>query len=101
MSFTKLTVTDFSVYYEDSGAFTITMDSKYRAQPISFSNFKIPEVDDPDDPDQIGVSSGEYKFPWGERSDRSELTISSDDVRPFNIVEIEWFGQILSRGTRR
>jgi len=38
--------------------------------------------------------------PWGERSDWSELTITSDDIRPVTITEIEWTGQILKRGKR-
>jgi hypothetical protein len=96
----KLVVTEFVVYFEESGYITSTMTSKYRAAPMVYSNAEIITANDPDDPEGKGIRSGQYKVPWGERSDWSELTISSDDVRPLTIIEVEWIGQVLTRGRR-
>ena len=100
ISKSKLTITEFITYYEASGYISATMSSKYRATDIVHTNQEIITAGDPDDPLGIGIRSGEYKIPWGERSDWSELTISSDDVRPMTILEVEWVGQILTRGRR-
>ena len=96
----KLVVTEFNIYFEDSGYINATMGSKYRAQDIVHSNKEVVLHGDPDDPDGVGIRSGEYSVGWGERSDWSTLTISSDDVRPMTIIEVEWLGQILTRGRR-
>ena len=96
----KLVVTEFVIYYDESGTISSEMGSKYRAVPITHSNSKIVTAGDPDDPEGKGIRSGDYSIPWGERSDWSELTISSNDVRPMTILEIEWIGQVLSRGRR-
>jgi hypothetical protein len=96
----KLVVTEFIVYYEDSGYIQATLSSKYRASDRQSSNVEIVTAFDPNDPEGRGIRSGEYIIPWGERSDWSELTISSDDVRPLTITEVEWVGQILTRGRR-
>ncbi len=96
----KLVITEFVIYYDESGTISSEMGSKYRAVPITHSNSKIVTAGDPDDPEGKGIRSGDYSIPWGERSDWSELTISSNDVRPMTILEIEWIGQVLSRGRR-
>ena len=96
----KLVITEFIIYYDESGTISSEMSSKYRAVPIAHSNVKIVTAVDPDDPEGKGVRSGDYTVPWGERSDWSDLTISSNDVRPMTILEIEWIGQVLSRGRR-
>jgi hypothetical protein len=96
----KLVVTEFIVYFEDSGYIDSTLSSKYRVNDRYHSNIEIVTAFDPNDPEGRGVRSGEYTIPWGERSDWSELTISSDDVRPLTITEVEWVGQILTRGRR-
>lgn len=96
----KLVVTEFVVYYDESGHIDSTMTSKYRAVDQVHTNDKVVTANDPDDPAGKGIRSGDYSIPWGERSDWSELTISSDDIRPMTILEIEWIGQILSRGRR-
>jgi hypothetical protein len=96
----KLVITELVIYYDDSGIINTRMDSKYRADPIEHSNLQIVTANDPDDPEGKGIRSGSYNVPWGERSDWSELTIASDDVRPMTILEVEWIGQILSRGRR-
>tara|TARA_R110002012_G_scaffold96493_1_gene232524 strand:+ start:5575 stop:7965 length:2391 start_codon:yes stop_codon:yes gene_type:complete len=97
----NITVTDFEIYFEDSGQIDVRMDSKYRANPVLQNNGYLPIAGLLDDPEADGLQSGSYKFPWGERSDWSELTISSTDVKPVTITEIEWFGQIQKRGERR
>lgn len=96
----KLVVTDFHVYFEDSGYIDATLSSKYRAADRVHSNKQVLLDNDPDDPDGLGIRSGEFRVPWGERSDWSELTLSSDDVRPMTILEVEWIGQVLTRGRR-
>ncbi len=96
----KLVITEFVIYYDESGTINSEMNSKYRAVPITQSNLKIVTAGDPDDPTGNGVRSGDYSIPWGERSDWSDLTISSNDVRPMTILEVEWIGQVLSRGRR-
>lgn len=100
ISKTKLNVTDFAVYYENSGQIDAVFSSKYRTADYVFSNATFPVDGDPDDPEQDGLRDGIFNFTWGERSDWSELTLTSTDVRPVTITEIEWFGQILSRGKR-
>jgi hypothetical protein len=96
----KLVITELVIYYDESGIINTRMDSKYRADPIQHSNLQIVTANDPDDPEGKGVRSGSYSVPWGERSDWSDLTISSDDVRPMTILEVEWIGQVLRRGRR-
>jgi len=96
----KLVVTEFVAYFEESGYINSSMTSKYRAAPLVHSNTEIVTAADPDDPNGTGIRSGQYIIPWGERSDWSELTISSDDVRPMTIIEVEWLGQVLTRGRR-
>jgi len=97
---TKLVVTQFVLYYEESGYINATMSSKYRTTDREMSNEQAVVANDPDDPDGLGIRSGSYTVPWGERSDWSELTISTDDVRPMTILEIEWIGQVQTRGRR-
>lgn len=101
VSYAKLIVTDFALYYEESGRITVTMESRYRQDDVVQDNGYLPIAGLLDDPDANGLKSGIYKFPWGERSDWSELTISSNDVKPVTLTEVEWFGQIQKRGKRR
>ena len=97
----KLTVNSFIVYFENSGSMECSLVSPYRTEDRVYSNKTIPIYNDPDDPDMDGVSSGEFRFRWGERSDRSALKITTTDVRPLTITEIEWEGQVQQRGQRR
>ncbi len=97
---TKLVVTEFVVYFDESGFMDSKLTSRYRSDDTLFSNQEIVTAFDPEDPTGIGIRSGEFVIPWGERSDWSELTISSSDVRPMTILEVEWVGQILTRGRR-
>ena len=97
---TKLVVTEFIVYFDESGYMDSTMSSRYRSTDTMFSNKEVVTAFDPEDPAGIGIRTGEFVIPWGERSDWSELTVSSSDVRPMTILEVEWVGQILTRGRR-
>lgn len=97
---TKLVVTEFIVYFDKSGFMDSKLVSRYRAADTVFSNQEIVTAFDPEDPAGIGIRSGEFVIPWGERSDWSELTVSSSDVRPMTILEVEWVGQVLTRGRR-
>ena len=96
----KLVLSAFNVYYEQSGVMTGTMKSKYRAVDQVATNSTVPIANDPDDPDGIGIRSGTFTIPWGEQSDWSELVLSSADARPMNIIDVEWQGQLLTRGRR-
>jgi len=96
----KLVIGTFIIYFENSGALNAVRSSIYRALDLVRTNSAIPIANDPEDPAGTGVKSGEFRVSWGERSDRSELKITSDDVRPLTITEVEWEGQILSRGRR-
>jgi hypothetical protein len=93
-------VTTFEVAFDNSGPIVSTMESKYRADDQVFDNDKFITVDDPDDPDQIGIRDGIFVIPWGERSDRSTLKLEANGVRPFTILEIDWRGQSFTRGVR-
>lgn len=95
----KLVVTNFTMYYEDSGHMYANMYSKYRSDPLQQDNKEYVEFLDPDF-NGINVSSGTWEIEWGERSDWSELEIYTDDVRPLTITDLEWFGQPLTRGRR-
>jgi hypothetical protein len=97
---TKLVVTEFVIYFDESGFIESRLASKYRANDVVFSNKRVVTAGDPSDPAGIGIRSGEFVIPWGERSDWSELTLSSSDVRPMTILEVEWVGQTLTRGRR-
>lgn len=97
---TKLVVTEFIVYFDESGYMDSTMSSRYRSEDVLFNNREVVTAFDPEDPAGIGIRTGEFIIPWGERSDWSELTVSSSDVRPMTILEVEWVGQVLTRGRR-
>lgn len=96
----KLVVTDFAVYYNDSGYIGSVMTSRYRSEDFTFTNEEIQIDEDLDDVNKIGTKSGVWTFGWGERSDWSELELFTEDVRPITITEVEWFGQALTRGRR-
>ena len=100
ISNSKLVVNAFVLYFEDSGFIDATMASKYRTNDVTHTNRAFPIVGDPNDPTGIGLKSGEFRVRWGERSDWSTLTISTDDIRPLTITEVEWEGQVLTRGRR-
>ena len=96
----KLVLSAFIIYFEQSGDITATKSSKYRAVDTVIDNSRLIVSNDPDDPDANGVRSGEFTVPWGDRSDWSELEISSNDVRPLTVINLEWEGQALSTGRR-
>jgi len=97
----KLVITDFTVLYENSGSILATMTSKFRTADKTHSNTRIITDDDPEDTAGIGIRSGEFVIPWGERTDWSELTLAANDgIRPIAILEVEWRGQVFKRGTR-
>ncbi len=93
----KLVVTEFMVVFEDSGTIASLMTSKYRANE-TFSNLKAITVGDVEDVLQIGIRSGDFRIPWGENSEWSQLRLTSTGIRPMSILEIEWRGQAFKRG---
>jgi hypothetical protein len=96
---TRLVVNSFMLEYDETGYIKTIMDSKYRTDPIEFVVDWFAMDNDPIDTLGNGLRSGILNVPWGERSDWSELTIYSDDVRPTTILEIEWTGQVF-KGSR-
>jgi hypothetical protein len=60
---------------------------------------RVPMSNDPLDPDEGGTRDYVMKVPWRETHDRSNLTITCDDIRPDTILEVEWAGDL--RGVRR
>lgn len=96
---TRLVVNGFMLEYEETGYIKATMNSIYRADPIDFIVDWFDVDEDPANTSGIGLRSGILHVPWGERSDWSELTIYSDDVRPTTLLEIEWTGQVF-KGSR-
>ena len=99
MRFVKLVVTRFVIHFNESGPMTAIKSSRFRNTDTRLSNAKVALSLDPDDPSRTSISSGELHFPFGERSDLSELTIEASGPRPITINEIEWVGQ--SRGGKR
>ncbi len=93
-------VTSFHVAYEDSGFITATRSSRYRSVDQVLDNRVVIEADDPEDLLQIGIRSGTFEIPWGERSDWSALTLAAADIRPIQLLEIDWPGQSFTRGQR-
>ncbi len=93
---THLVVNGFMIEYEDTGYLKAEMTSKYRQDPVEFEINWFPTDDDPEDPTGRGLRSGIVHVPWGERNDWSQLKLTSDDVRPTTILEIEWTGEIFT-----
>lgn len=96
---TKVVINAFYIEYDNTGYMHVINKGKYRKDPSHFIVDFFPLDEQVDDPMQNGVRSGRLHVPWGERSDWSELTIISDDVRPTTIIEIEWSGEPF-RGSR-
>jgi hypothetical protein len=95
-----IVVTSFHVAYEDSGFITATRSSRYRSVDQVLDNRVVIEADDPEDILQIGIRSGTFEIPWGERSDWSALTLAAADIRPIQLLDIDWRGQSFTRGQR-
>ena len=96
---TKVVVNGFMLEYENLGSITAVMDSQYRENPIEFGVDFFPIDGDPSVDSNTGLRSGILHIPWGERSDWSELTLTTDDLRPGTILDLEWTGQVF-RGRR-
>lgn len=93
-----LTVLAFFIHLAGSSDVKITMDSPYRATR-EFYPRRFPLDDEALDPSREGYMDYTLRAPWGEQTSRANLTLSSDDIRPDTILEIEWEGQL--RGNRR
>lgn len=93
-----LTVNSFLVHMENSGDVRATFDSPWR-DSRDFYPRRFWLDDNPLDPDRVGVEDYTLRVPWGEQTTRSTLTVSSEDVRPDTILEIEWTGDV--RGARK
>jgi len=89
----RLVVNSFMIEYADTGYIKSIMTSRYRQTPTEFVMDWFPLDNDPADPLGNGLRSGILNVPWGERTDWSEFTIYSDDVRPTTILDIEWTGE--------
>jgi hypothetical protein len=87
------------VRYANTGYLKSIMNSRYRQAPIEFVMDWFPLDNDPGDPLGNGLRDGVLNVPWGERSDWSDFTLFSDDVRPTTIIDIEWVGEAF-KGSR-
>lgn len=88
-------VSAFYIDYQNCGALDVIQTGPWR-EPSTISVNWFPLADDPLR-GPSGIRSGILEVPWGERSDWSELTIQSDDIRPTTILEVEWSGQPFTR----
>ena len=96
----KITVQDYVVHVDRTGEFKAVGKSPF-ADDWEYNTFVFPFDDDPLDPDRLLLQTGPITIPWGERADWSRLVLTSDDIRPFTMLELEWIGQIIRKqGTR-
>ena len=86
------------VHLAQSGTVTATRTSPYRASR-SFSPARFPLDDNPLDPNRLGLMDYVLSVPWNEDSTRATLSITSFDIRPDTILEIEFTAD--QRGVRR
>jgi len=93
-----INVVHFTVHLEDSGYVDYIFNSPYR-ETYTYSPNRYPLDDEPLDPGRDLLTSSAVEVPWCERADYSSLRISSDDIRPTTIIEVEWQGLIT--GSRR
>ena len=94
-----VTVTSFLIEYEDTGYLKGSVTSRFRNDPIETIMDWIALDNDPIDPTGRGLRSGIMVVPVGERSDRCQITLTSSDVRPTTLLEVEYTGQV-HRGSR-
>jgi len=95
-----LVVSQFRAAYENSGTIQSTMASKYRATDTVIDNDYVIVVDNPDDPNEIGIRDGVFRFPWGEQTDRSDLTLDTLGIRPMALIDLDFDAQRFKRGVR-
>jgi len=93
-----ITITVFKIHVEDTGILSTTMLSPYR-NDYTYTINRYPLDDDPLDPSRSMLTTGSIEIPWGEQAHLAELLVTSDDIRPTSILEIEWQAQIT--GSRR
>ena len=95
----KLIIKKFLVNYEDSGSMTSTVTSQYADDEVVEYSGRY--VSNPLTLVGIPVSqSGTYTVPFRQNGDYAELELSTDDITPLNILDIEWVGQYNKRGKR-
>jgi hypothetical protein len=97
-SVATLNIRHFMLHMDDSPDVKATRASVYRDKRDFFPR-RVPMSNDPLDPDEGGTRDYVMKVPWRETHDRSNLTITCDDIRPDTILEVEWAGDL--RGVRR
>jgi len=95
-----LVVSRFKAAYENSGAIQSTMSSKYRATDTVIDNAYVITVGNPDDENEIGIRDGVFDFPWGEQTDRSNLTLDTLGIRPMSLIDLDFDAQRFKRGVR-
>jgi hypothetical protein len=96
----KLTIQEYIIHVDQSGSFLAAGTSPY-GDAWEYEAKEFPLDNEPLDLNRIGLHTGPYPIPWGERADWSELTLTGTDIRPVTIHEVEWIGQTLkSRGGR-
>jgi len=54
----------------------------------------------PDDLLEIGIRDGVFDIPWGEQTDRSEMTLDTLGIRPMALIDLDYEAQRFKRGVR-
>lgn len=92
-----LTIGEMFINFADSGSFDVHVfnDSPYTARNsgrfVGETSATIGEYN---------LTTGTFPVPVRAASDKSYITISTDDPYPVTILDIEWEGQFYKRGTR-
>ena len=95
-----LVVGRFKAAFENSGAIQSTMASRYRATDTVINNDYLITENNPDDLNEIGIRDGVFDFPWGEQTDRSNLTLDTLGIRPMALIDLDFDAQRFKRGVR-
>lgn len=99
LSLDRLTVDRMFLNYEDTGAFNVRVKNKWGAiREYGFGGRTMGEVGN-----IVGFAqpaSGQLPVPVRDNTRNSELTIYSDSYLPFSLRNIEWRGQMTTRGRR-
>ena len=96
----EIMIDKYLVTVEDTGDLVFTMQSKFRGDRV-FTSSPYPLDGEPLDKNRTMLRSGDIEVPWEERADFSTLVISTDDIRPFNLIELKWRGNITNLRRRQ
>lgn len=86
--------------YDDTGYFTITVSNTSRDDNVyTFNGRESSYVDN-----EVGAlpvkSRGFFRVPLLGRADRVTITVTSDDILPFNLISADWISNLFARHRR-